>query len=120
MWIWRQIGELWHDDIMTATGYSGFGEGKNCPAKQNIACVGPIPQGSYKICGPPFETDTHGPYVLRLLPDKANQMFGRSGFLIHGDSVKSPGCASEGCIVLALATRKLIWTSGDLDLKVTA
>jgi len=33
-------------------------------------------------------------------------MFGRSNFLIHGDSVVHPGTASEGCIIAARYIRE--------------
>jgi len=64
------------------------------------------------------DTVTHGPYVLPLTPSLNNQMFGRSGFLIHGDSVVNPGTASEGCIILPRAVRQQIWGAGDHVLQV--
>jgi hypothetical protein len=45
-------------------------------------------------------------------------MFGRSGFLIHGDSIIRPGTASRGCIILAREIREQIAASGDADLEV--
>jgi hypothetical protein len=101
-------------------GYSGKDWGKNVPATQSVHNVGPIPEGLYFIRQPVLFTVTHGPFVLPLLPDPANQMFGRFGFLIHGDSVISPGTASEGCIILARDVREKIWDSNDRDLKVIA
>ena len=100
-------------------GYSGFAEGKNNPAMQDVHNVGPIPQGTYEI-GEPFDTETHGPYVLRLMPTGPTNTFGRAGFLIHGDSVKAPGTASEGCIVLPRVVRDAVAKSGDNELKVIA
>ena len=41
-----------------------------------------------------------GPYVLPLTPLTVNNMFGREGFFIHGDSIDNPGNASNGCVVL--------------------
>jgi len=35
-------------------------------------------------------------------------MCGRSGFMIHGDSEKHPGEASEGSIILDFAFREII------------
>jgi hypothetical protein len=102
-----------------ATGYSGSPEGKNDPSKQNIKDVGPIPQGWYTI-GAPYNSVTHGPYAMPLFPDPSNQMFGRAGFLIHGDSLESPGCASEGCVIFDRETRGKIWSSGDHRLEVVA
>ena len=59
-----------------------------------------------------------GTYVIRLEPDPSNNMCGRSGFLIHGDSKTHPGSASQGCIVLPIKYRKDMWTSGDKILEV--
>ena len=61
---------------------------------------------------------THGPYVLPLTPDPENLMYGRDGFLIHGDSITNPGSASEGCIILPRSARTMIAASGDNRLEV--
>ena len=117
---WRYVqstGQLTRDGQSKAFGYSGAGEGKNDPAAQDQHNVGPIPQGIYTI-GAPSDTKTHGPYVLHLTPDPENEMFGRSGFLIHGDSVVDPGTASEGCIIFPRTVREAIWQSGDYNLEV--
>lgn len=100
-----------------AIGYSGAGEGKNNPAMQDVHNVGPLPVGKYEI-GEPTDTKTHGPYVLHLTPDPANEMFGRGSFLIHGDSVVNPGTASEGCMIFSRTIRERIWASGDRQLEV--
>jgi hypothetical protein len=78
---------------------------------------GPIPAGKYFI-GTPHDTLTHGPFVLPLTPDPANEMFGRSAFLMHGDSVVDPGTASRGCIIMSRAVRKQVAASGDAELRV--
>jgi hypothetical protein len=118
MWIYEQkTGWLSRQGKRLAQGYSGFGPGKNSPSMENAHNVGPIPQGSYEA-GEPHTTDEHGPYVLKLTPDPKNIMFGRSGFLIHGDSIKSPGNASQGCIILPRFAREFIWQSGDRQIKV--
>ena len=121
MWTYVQLsGQLISGaGEMIAVGYSGSPAGKNEPQEEAVADVGPIPQGRYTI-GSPRDTPAHGPYVLPLTPDAANQMFGRSGFLMHGDSVSHPGCASEGCIIMGLAIRQQVWTSGDHQLQVVA
>ena len=99
-------------------GYSGRQpDGKNQPNKQSEHNIGPIPVGSYRI-GPPIDTMTHGPFVMPLSPDPDNQMFGRDGFLIHGDSVVHPGTASEGCIILARDVRQKVWASADHTIHV--
>ena len=117
-WLYEQeSGALSHNVELIATGYSGADDGKNNPAMQKIHNKGPIPIGAYTI-GAPRNTMTHGPFVLPLTPDDENEMFGRSGFLIHGDSVVHPGTASEGCIILSRQIREQIWNSGDRELEV--
>lgn len=120
-WTYAQkTGELQQDGKPVATGYSGTGAGKNNPGMQQVHNVGPIPQGDWKIVGPPVNTPEHGPYVLKLKPAPDTSTFGRSGFLMHGDSRESPGNASHGCVILPRAVREQIWNSGDADLKVVA
>jgi hypothetical protein len=120
MWSYSQSrGELLHNDEHVAFGYSGADAGKNNPAYQNVHNVGPIPQGLYVI--EPIDGDYEGKKapVLRLVPNSENQMFGRDGFLIHGDSASNPGTASQGCIIMAHWVREQIGSSGDDDLMVT-
>lgn len=118
-WAYKQnTGWISHDGTSVAEGYSGAGDGKNNPAMQDVPNIGPLPVGRYTI-GEPSDTKTHGPYVLHLTPDPANEMFGRAGFLIHGDSVVHPGTASEGCIILPRKVREQVWASGDRELEVT-
>lgn len=120
MWTYEQLtGDLRYDGKVVASGYSGHEEGKNNPAMQHVPNSGPIPVGYYTILAP-RTTETHGPYVMPLEPFKQNQMFGRAGFLIHGDSIKAPGTASEGCIIIGRSVREAIWQSGDRTLKVVA
>lgn len=119
MWTYRQnTGELLHDGALVAKGYSGHEEGYDNPALQHVRCVGPIPQGKWIVEGPPFDTEIHGPFVLRLQPAPGTNTFGRSGFLMHGDSKRHPGMASEGCIIMARPVREQVWDSGDRDLEV--
>lgn len=120
-WTYAQkSGQLQQDGKPVATGYSGAGAGKNNPAMQNVHNVGPIPQGDWTIAGPPADTSDHGPYVLKLNPAASTETFGRSGFLMHGDSKEHPGCASHGCVILPRAVREQVWTSGDRELEVLA
>ena len=120
-WTYAQkTGELQQDGKPVATGYSGAGPGKNNPEAQAVPNVGPIPQGDWTITGPPQHSTEHGPYVLRLNPEPETKTFGRSGFLMHGDSKKSPGKASHGCIIMPRAVREQVWESGDRDLEVIA
>ena len=121
MWTYVQkTGALVRDGAIVGTGYSGFGEGKNNPEMQSVADVGPIPCGGWEIVGPPANTAEHGPYVLRLEPAEGMNTFGRSGFLMHGDSIDAPGCASRGCVILPRVVREQVWASGDRELQVVA
>lgn len=117
-WIYEQAtGHLIYNGEVVGMGYSGHAEGKNCPAMQDRRGVGPIPRGLYTI-STPFDDDDHGKYVMRLWPNPKNQMFGRAGFLMHGDSIEHPGAASEGCIVMPRSVREQVWESGDKTLQV--
>lgn len=121
MHIYRQSLGSWHFPLpstLVSMGYSGAGVGKNNPAMQAIHDTGPIPCGMWEITGPPFDTTEHGPDVLRLNPAPGTNTFGRSGFLVHGDSILHPGMASEGCIIMPHDIRLKIWASGDYDLQV--
>jgi len=119
MWVYEQLtGRLYADNgVLLGVGYSGAGDCKNNPATQSMKDRGPIPVGQYRI-GSPVNTVTHGPFVLQLTPNPQNEMFGRSGFLIHGDSVVNPGTASEGCIIMSRDVRTAIVESRDFDLQV--
>jgi hypothetical protein len=118
-WTYSQKnGELQQDGEPVAHGYSGAGAGKNNPDMEHVANVGPIPAGDWSITGPPVDTAEHGPYVLKLEPVAETQTFGRSGFLMHGDSKEHPGCASHGCVILPRSVREQVWNSGDRDLEV--
>ena len=99
-------------------GYAGHGPGKNNP-DDHAKNEGPLPVGFYVI-GPPHDTDTHGPVVMVLTPDPTNAMYGRDGFLMHGDSVAHPGAASLGCIVASRPARERVAASGDTLLHVIA
>lgn len=115
MWRYEQsTGRLW---LLAGTGYSGRDEAKNQPDLQDVKSRGPIPRGKWRITER-FDSSRRGPACLRLEPDRETDTHGRSAFLVHGDSIKSPGTASEGCIILPRAVRLRIWDSGDHDLEV--
>jgi len=119
-WIYRQsTGMFSRNDTVVGRGYSGKGAGKNDPTAQIMHNIGPIPAGFYTI-GAAHTDPSKGPLVMHLAPDDANQMFGRSGFLIHGDSIHEPGEASQGCIVLSHDIRARIAASTDRILEVQA
>jgi hypothetical protein len=119
MWTYEQkTGNLLKGDSIIATGYAGYGPGKNNPEFECVKNTGPLPRGQYTI-NAPYNSKKVGNYALILTPDIHNNMFGRDDFRIHGDSIASPGTASQGCIILPLAIRQLIWRSGDRGLEVT-
>ncbi len=93
--------------------------GKNNPAMQDRPNVGPIPQGRYGV-GDPRDSAQVGPYALPLDPLPGTTTFGRSAFMIHGDSIVHPGMASHGCIILLRDARHKIAESGDRELRVAA
>ncbi len=118
MWTYEQLtGRIIHNTELVGRGYAGAPAGKNNPDMQNVADTGPLPRGTYTIEAPQDSPHT-GPYTLDLTPDPNNDMFGRSQFRIHGDSIENPGTASEGCIVTVRPVRVEIWTSGDHTLEV--
>lgn len=104
-----------------ATGYAGGNqgrnpEGKNNPDMQGVKKIGPLPCGLYTF-GTPLKHSNLGPFAIPLTPDPGNEMFGRGGFYMHGDTTPS-GDASEGCIILGRITRQACWDSIDHQLKV--
>jgi hypothetical protein len=102
-----------------ATGYSGRGDGLNRPQFQVTPDVGPIPRGIWEI-GEPFDDPEHGAYCLPLTPQEGTELFGRSGFLCHGDEILNAGkhLASLGCIIMPRFAREQMWTNGDHLLEV--
>lgn len=124
MWRYSQsTGVLTHDGKYAASGYSGNGRGKNSPSMQDARGVGPIPRGRWRI-GAPYNSANTGPLTIPVhavdsVPtDDIHQPTGRSAFRIHGDSIRNPGTASHGCIILPRATRQRIAASSDKDLEV--
>jgi len=110
-------GKLYGDDgEVRGVGYSGLAEAKNDPGSEGVEGKGPIPRGIYHI-GAPYNSDRVGPYALPLTPVEGN-MFGRSAFRIHGDSIKHPGTASHGCIILPRTVREWIVSNGVNKLQV--
>lgn len=113
-WRYEQsTGKLWR---LVGQGYSGLEEAKNQPGLESVKDRGPIPRGQWKI-GAPVDRD-HSPYCLPLAPANGVAPWGRTGFLMHGDSIQEPGTASHGCIIMPRDVRTAVWTSGDHDLEV--
>lgn len=104
MWIYEdRIGRLRTADsngskIEGMGLYSGFAQGKNDPLAEHLPGIGPIPQGFYLIGAVEEDETRHGPVAIHLVP-VAGQIYGRSGFMVHGDSRSAPGAASHGCII---------------------
>ena len=119
MWIWRvREGRMYQtmpdgSEQARWSGYSGAPGAINDPAKQDRHSLGPIPIGVYVIGKERETTENHGPVVLPLSAMAGSETFGRNGFLVHGDSIQSPGQASHGCIILARAAREEMASSTD-------
>jgi hypothetical protein len=120
----QSTGELRQNGQLESTGYSGGNcgknpEGKNNPDMQGVKNVGPIVRGLYTM-GAPVEHSQLGPYAIPLTPDPSNDMLERGNFYVHGDTISSPGNASEGCVILPRNIRESMILSGDLTLEVVA
>lgn len=107
-----------NENLQFKAKYAGAPGYKNDTQYECIANKGPLPRGKYRIVGQPFKHPTAGKFTLRLQPYASNNMCGRAGFLIHGDSDKHPGEASNGCIVLDPRLRQRIWESMEKELIV--
>jgi len=111
-----------HD--LLAKGYAGGNcgnnpEGKNNPSMQDCKEIGPLPVGFYML-GQLIERHPRlGPFVIVLIPDVDNEMFGRGDFRIHGDTTPA-GNASEGCIILPRWARLEMAHSDDRRLQVVS
>lgn len=122
MWTYDQktglIERTWNQQRRRlGPGYSGHAEGLNNPDMQADKDTGPIPRGRCTIGG--FHSEpVFGPVVARLYPAEDNEMFGRSGFLIHGDNAAEDFTGSHGCIVLPREVREAIADSMDTWLEV--
>jgi len=125
MWVYSVKPEKFYhavggvERLLPETPYSGFGEAKNDPSKQQLAGLGPIPQGVYWI-GAEREDSDCGPVVLPLTPLRGTETFQRGSFEIHGDSKEHPGSASHGCIILPRKLREQIADGHDKLLVVLA
>lgn len=117
-WTYSQsTGRLTRNGVVAGAGYSGEGAGRNNGSMQGSRGSGPIPQGTYTI-GAPFHHHHAGDYTMRLTPHLGTNTLGRDGFMMHGDSSRHPGHASEGCIIQNHAVRRQVWSSGDRTLQV--
>jgi hypothetical protein len=120
MWTYDQsTGWLYEQGKKYTQGYSGHGAGEDNPGDQGDKNVGPLPCGLYTI-SQAFDHPHCGPMSMRLTPAPSNEMFGRSGFLIHGDNAMHDHSASDGCIILPPVARAYINASPDRHLTVVA
>jgi hypothetical protein len=116
----QSSGRLDKNGAQVLICYAGHGAGLNNPALQDQHDIGPLPQGRYKMTAL-IDSPHTGAATIILDPDPANQMFGRSGFRIHGDNSAANHTASDGCIIAGhSADRVTIWSSNDRDLQVFA
>lgn len=97
-------------------GYSGHGEGLNNPKMQMVHGVGPLPRGLWEIGH--FFDDKHLGVVVAALKPTSQDLFGRSGFFIHGDNKSMNHTASDGCIILSRALREAIRDSQEKYIEV--
>lgn len=101
------VGE--QNPTVLGRGYAGHPPYVNQSECQTVKAGGPLPRGRYRVC-PPFDHVRLGPLSFFLEPDPKNEMYGRSGFFIHGDNSYGNRSASHGCIVMARAVRLEIAT----------
>jgi hypothetical protein len=97
---------------IVGVGYSGNSDMVNDLEFDNEENAGCLPAGKYTLSGP-FTNPEKGPRVFNLIPNLANNMKGRSGFMIHGDTESMNHTASDGCIVSPPWTRA-IFKDGDI------
>lgn len=117
-WTYEQItGRLFHNNELVGTGYSGHDPHKNDPDAQYVKGIGPIPVGKYFI-GPMHDSPNVGPDMMSLDAMAGTDTHGRGDFKMHGDSIKTPGTASHGCIIMAHPIRLQVAKSGDTSLEV--
>lgn len=116
MWTYAQrTGEM-SNGVHQFFGYAGHGSGLNNPDMANVKNIGPPPVGLYSM-GPWHDAPHFGPCVTLLSPVGHNAD-GRTGLMIHGDTVARNHTASDGCIVLGPVARHAMRDSGDTSLNV--
>ncbi|MFH8133273.1 tlde1 domain-containing protein [Pantoea osteomyelitidis] len=106
--VWKYVvreATFYNNGIKLKARYAGAPGYYNNPSQECIKNKGPVPRGRY-IIGAPYKSLRTGIYTLPLSPDAENNMCGRGDFLIHGDSIRYPGTASQGCIIAVYKVRK--------------
>ena len=99
-------GEAPGAEKLVGYGYSGAVMALNDIHKSNIEMVGPLPAGTYVIENV-YDDSRRGNHTCVLRPHPDNKMYGRSGFLIHGDTLSESHNASDGCIITTFAVRSM-------------
>lgn len=99
-------------------GYAGRGSARNNPRAEREVARGPLPVGVYEV-GTPMDHKRLGRFAIPLAPVQGD-LFGRSGFFIHGDNAKRNGTASSGCIVTDYDVRYRLMALGIRRLTVVA
>lgn len=81
---------------ITIDVFSGYLDGKNNPALENIPDTGPIPQGKYEILDYPRDGDWYRLDRIDSIPrnDVDDDLYNRNQFRLH------PGSRSYGCITI--------------------
>lgn len=121
MFQFQQSTGYWtQNNVLKDVVYSGNGADMNNPASQVKIGHGPIPVGWYTIGKFFDDLGGKGPVVAHLTPDSENNMYGRSGFMIHGDNAQLNHTASDGCIIACHTTRVEVAQSDDNRLQVIA
>ena len=104
-WVYTQsTGELFRDGKLVATGYSGAPGHINSTTSEGLRSKGPITRGLWRMFYVYQRHSRLGPVAIALKPE-GHKALGRSDFMIHADSVRKPGTASQGCIILTHAVR---------------
>jgi hypothetical protein len=104
-WTYKQAtGELWRYGKIIATGYSGAPGYINSTASEGLRNRGPIPRGLWRMFYVYQRHPRLGPVAIALKPE-GHKALGRSDFMVHADSIKRPGAASQGCIILPHSVR---------------
>jgi hypothetical protein len=114
----QKTGLLSNEGVALGYGYAGRDKGLNNPDYEMVKNTGPIPVGVWEF-GIWHNSAEFGPIVCYLRPVGGQNVFGRGGFMIHGDNKKMNYSASEGCIILSRNLRIKIRDSGEKQIVVT-
>ncbi|WP_414719690.1 tlde1 domain-containing protein [Tsuneonella suprasediminis] len=108
--------------VLIASCYAGAPGCVNDPNTDHLRSRGPLPKGRYTIVKRHHSRFASPAFFLE--PAEENQMYGRSGFWVHGDNAKRNRSASTGCIVTSWVERtvldRTIKNSGCRTLRVIA